>query len=589
MPGDARTASRIAARLAVRMDVTPREARMRRIPRLVPLVAGAALVAAALGSPARADEDARTKSFKDHNFRLTIPESWAWAELTEVERGAGFAVIARRTVSEGVEASARVRVVDAAGSSLDSMLSQIKDAKTKDLQGVVAEERDLEWAGVPARRLEISGKYEGGASTAIEVYGTIASGKFHQLDVRCINGAEEKLRDELNELAAGYAFLEAPLTGAEAAAPKPQEFAQFKLVWTLPAPKKGKPAKEDEPSPTLRWLWGAGSSLKPDTAPGQNGTLAAAVLDVDGVRPVVIELITQKAPVGMTAQAVVEHEPNFLGFVDNFSSIPAPRIDREAEVGNLLGASRTLNGKDKQDPPRPLNYRIYFTVLGDVLFQVLVTAHDDAESHRRAEIRDALAGLHWEGVKMGVRGPRVTPFPTYTDARKDAMDAGKDTTVVQGQITLKKPAAFARMKFDATERSMKDYLFSAEARKENAYVWVGIKRWPLKVFTDSSPPRGPESEIDALESDWKNEMDDAVTLTQKNGKANKSPDGVAGAKGHAYEFRGTKDKTPYVEKGWTVKDGLNAFHIRVQYGGKDAEAAFAPDVKALLKSVKFGK
>jgi hypothetical protein len=560
---------------------------MRRISRSVAVLLCAA--AAAVGSPARADEADRTKTFADHNFRLTIPEEWRWEELSEVERDAGFVAVARRTVEEGrVEASARVRVVDAAGSTLESLMALLKDAKSKDLTGVVSDDKELEWAGVPARRLDLSGKHEGGGMLAFEVYGAIVSGKFHQLDLRCVNGAEEKIRGELNDLAASYALLEAP-AGAGEAGPPPQSFPQFSLTWTLPKATTLPPAKEgDDPRP-VRWGWGTGPAVKPDAAPGTTALLAAAFLAAEGPAPVVVELHTQKAPVGMTAQAVAEHEPNFQGYMDDFSGIPAPRIDREAEIGNLLGASRSLNGKDKQDPPRPLFYRITFVVLKDWLFHTVVRAHDDAESTYRAQIRELIAGLQWGDAKQGIRGPRVTPFLTYTDVRKDGIGGGKETPVVQATISLKKPASFAQIKFDATVREYADYQFTAEARREGVYAWVGIKRWPVKAFTDTRPPKAPETLIDDHEGDWKNEMDDPVTMTQRGGKQNKVPETLGGLKGHTYEFRGVKEKAPWTEKGWVVKDGLNVFHVRVQYGGKDAEAAFATDVKAMLKSLKFGK
>jgi hypothetical protein len=562
---------------------------MRRLPRFAPLLACAAVVAGVFGSPARAEEDARTKSFKDLNFKWTIPEAWAWGELSETEKSSGFVVVARRTVSEGVTASARVRVVDAAGSSLESMLSQIKDTKSKDLEGPLTDEKDVDWAGVPARRLEVTGKHESGTAVAVEVYGTIASGKFHQLEIRCVNSAETQIRDELNDVAAGYAFLEAPLTGEAAAAPPPQEFPQYGLTWSLPKPTQMPAAKEDEPARVVRWGWGTSPNLQPKAPAGEPALLAIAGIAGEGSSPVVISLQAQKAPVGMTAQGVAEFDQNFTSDLQQFSDVPAPRLDPEADLGNLIAASRTFSGKDKNDPPRPLHARFFFTVLKDWLFRVEVWSHEKAEVTHKKQIAEALAGLQWAGVKSGIRGPRVSPFPTYTDVRADALDAGKDTNFLHTALTLKKPASFARMKFDATERGASEYQFAAEARKEGAYAFVGIKRWLLTSFTNAKPVKAPESVIDTHEGDWKNEMDDPVTMTQKGGKANKSQEGIAGAKGHFYEFRGTKEKTPYVEKGWVVKDGLNVFQVRVQYGGKDAEAAFGADVKSMLKSLKFGK
>jgi hypothetical protein len=572
---------------------------MRRLSRRLVSVLAVAALAAATGAPAGAEDDARTRSSPEHNVRLTIPETWTWDEPSAADKEAGFVLVARRSVEgEQVTASARVRVVDAGGSSLESLLGMVKDAKSKDLSGVTSDEAALEWAGVPARRLQVSGKHEGGGLLFFEVYGAIVGGKFHQLDLRCVNGAEEKVREELNELAAAYALIEPPAAadgGAPAGEAPKQVFAKYAFTWTLPKPATLPPEKEGEAPRTLRWGFDRGDGPRPDELPGEGRSIllarAGVVLDEGGPNPILVELRVQRAPVGMTAQLVAENDHNFEGLLESFSDVPAPRLDKDADIGNLPGASRTFTGKDKQEKPRPLYIRSYFGVLKDWMFQVLVVAHDRAESTHRKSLNEAMAGFHFEGAdSLGIRGPRVTSFPTYTDLRPDAKDdVGREVPVVMPAVSLKKPAVFGRIKYDATQQGMQAYQFSAEARKDGQYAWVGIQRYLAADFANSRPPKLPESLIDALESDWKNEMDDPATMTQRSGKANKVPDGLGGGKGHMYEFRGTKEKVPFVERGWVVKAGLGIFHVRTQYGGKDAETVLGADVKALLKSLKFGK
>ncbi len=563
------------------------------------------------GSPSRralAGDADRTKTVLDKNFKLTIPEAWTWDELNDDDKGAGFVLIARRSVKPGVvEASARVRVVDAGGTPLETLLAQLKDLKTKDLKEVAAETNGLDWGGVTGQRLSISGKYENGASLAFEVYGAIVQGKFHQLDVRCTNGAEEQIREELNELVNGYRVLsgatkpnlppghppvggmdggDAGGGGGEGAEGdgRTKKFGNLGLSWTLPTPSTLPAAKEGEEPTEVRWAWAGDGN--PDMKPGEHGLLAVSALP-GSPNPVVVELYYEDAKEGTTPQGVVSFERNFEEVMKQFSDLPAPKIDVDAELGNLKGASRTLSGKDKQDPPKPLYIRFVFAALRTGLYHVVVTGHDKGEQTYRASLKEVLAGLQWGDTKEGVRGPWVVPFPTANADRQDTYDAGKEARFTSSAMSLVKPASFARLKYDPSQNEgLKNWVFAAEARKENAYCFVGVWRAPYAAFQQQK--HEPESVIDDHDHEWTNNMGDPVTVP-KGAKANKKPTTYGGGKGHEYEFTGTQGGQPFVEHGWVVRVGQNVFWILLQYGGKDGEAALGKEAQTLLRSMKLEK
>jgi hypothetical protein len=271
---------------------------------------------------------------------------------------------------------------------------------------------------------------------------------------------------------------------------------------------------------------------------------------------------------------------------DNFSDRPAPRIDESTTLGSLSAASRVYVGKNKEG--KPLYVKRFFAVLDGAVYIATVVAHDTAEKDLHEQMSAALNGLQWADVRSGVRGPWLTPFASFTDVRKDAIDAGKEAPVTTSAFTVKKPAAFSRLKFNAAEVRFAGWIFAVEARreKENAYAFVGIQKFSMTDFQKATPPTVPESKIDELEQTWKTDVQDPVT-TPKGGKSNKKEGGYLGAKGHSYQFSGSVQGVDVLEDGWVLKQGQNVFMLRIQYCGKNAKSVMEGDVKSLLKSFKF--
>lgn len=560
----------------------------------LPLLAAVTVAAGALVRSAGAEDSDRTKTVAEKNVRLTIPAEWTWDEVSDDDKEAGFVLLARRTVKPGVsEASARVRVVSTGGATLESLMEQIKEAKSSGLKDVTGDVNSLEWAGVVGSKLILSGQFENGASIAFEVYGAIVGDQFHQLDIRCTNGAEEKIREDLNDLALGYSFLKGggkPAATDEGAAQEglTRKFPNLDLQWTLPKPWQVPAKKEGEEPTEARFGWDADSDANPDRKVGEEGLLARAHIEAGGGRPVSLRLFIQKEQPGNDPAGIVKFERNFENMIqNNFSDRPAPKVDEEAQLGNATGASCSWNGKDKSDPPRPLYMKVWFVALQGALYQVLLVGLEDAEKTFRTQIAEALKGLQWGSVKSGVRGPWVAPFATFTAVRPDAIDAGRETKVL-GAVELTKPASFGKLKFDATVQGMESWVFAAEARAgDDAYAFVGIRKFDWKGFTDARPPRPLESVIDEHVIAWNDTLTDPVTVP-KGSKVNKKADTFATLKGWSYEFRGTKEKQPFLERGWVVKTSQNVYWIRLQYGGK-GETALAKDAQALVKSIRIQK
>jgi hypothetical protein len=181
----------------------------------------------------------------------------------------------------------------------------------------------------------------------------------------------------------------------------------------------------------------------------------------------------------------------------------------------------------------------------------------------------------------------ATEFPSVTSPRPDASDAGKDAVIKQTLFTVKKPAAFATIRFVATDKGFDKWAYAMEARKAGAYMFVGVQKFADSWLKNSIPIQTPVTLIDEYENKWMNAVGDPKTMTQKAGKANKIADTLRGAKGHRYEFSGTYEENPFLERGWVVTSGSNVVWVKVQFGGKDAEAAFANEAKLILGTMKI--
>jgi hypothetical protein len=580
-----------------------------------PVLAGGlvALALCARAPDADAADDDRQRTFKDQNFQLTLPTAeWKFEDVMEENKADGWVAIVRRTVGRGVEASAWIRVVDARGAEIDPLMAQVKEAKSQGLKDVIKNEVDqTSWAGVHAHVLTIKGRHENGSVLLYLSYGAVVDGKFHQLDIRAVNGAEDAIPKEIEALADGYRFLkggtpprgegDAPSAGTEEpgadepamgddAAPPPRvptdertkRFEGLRLTWKLPPV----PGEADKP----RWVWAP--SGNPNLARGGQGKVAGAGLVMpDGSVPVEVELFIQGVQPGALPELFAANAKNADRYNESFEGSPIPKVDEETQVGNLEGAALSLRGKGRGDPPRPLEVRNYFAIQKRTLFMVEVVFRNGAEKTHRAEFRAAFDGLAWDETGAGVRGPLASPIPADTEPRGEYVGAEREIKITKAHgFTLTKPPAFAFLKIEgqdpATQYAGRQALwFAAEIRKGAQYGFVSISSYPTKSFMDQRPPKDPEALVDEIESEWRTAFPEAVTRPKPDKNRTKAT--YRNAAGSEYEFRGTLRGVPYLERGWMVKSGQRWYLVRNQYGGKDAEAAFAADVAALTKSIKF--
>ncbi len=583
----------------------------------------AAVVLAALAlraAPAAAEPPSRT--FEDKNFRWTLPsDAWTFEEPPEGDKSVGAVIWARRVVSRGVEVAAHVTVRDAGGSTAETLLSEAREVKEAAYADTASEKTaSVRWAGVPAGLLKMTGKADNGSTLAFRVYAAVVDGVMHMLEVRMSNGAEKQAAEEVDALAAGYRLLKggSPHGGGESPPPEPgtgpggapegggdeapaapagdgltKRFEKLGLTWKLPPqsaeappptpPDGDAPPDSDKPppGPPPRWAWDV-SHGNPNLQPLEKGELARAGLVVGEDNPVVVSLFIQPGQAGGTVSGFVNNSGNVDTFTkNNFSDTPIPKMDEDMAIGNWHGGVLILTGKDKQAEPGRLQVRMYVAILKNVVYILEMHLLGGAENKYKPELKAVLAGLRWDDTKEGIRGPVSTPFPPFTEPRGKFL--GEDRKVTKPAFQLTKPALFAELEYPGTAQEFAEWSWAAEARKEGAYCFVGILTRPVKAFQEQKPPKDPETWVDDAESQWKNDLLEATTR-QKSEKTNRTPGDFGGKKGSAYDFRGTSERTPYLEKGWVVKIGQNVFRVRVQYGGKDAEAKFASEVKALVKS-----
>lgn len=545
------------------------------------------------GAPGATAPESSTREFPEHNFKWTVPAKWTFGEPAEADKSAGFVVTATRVVSPGVEVRGYALVRDAGGASVESNLQQVRDNKSRKLTDIDAKIESVGWSGAEqAHVLKILGKAENKGVVSSRVYAGIVSGKYHQLDLRSVNGAHHEVEGEIAEAAKGYQFLtgakadEEPAPGAEPAAENPlqRRFEKLGLTWTLPKPPEPtEPPPGSESKEPSTYAVGFTSEGNKDIAPLESGLCSVGVLNKDGGAAIVVVLELPKAKADVSSLEVIKNEGNFDGAKERFEGSPVPAMDGETHLGNALASSRTMSGKDKEG--RPLWIRWYATTIKKQLYLARVEAHDRAETTQKDWMKGALDGIRWDDTTSGVRGPYVTPFSSASEKRgTDWIDFEKKMPFKHSTVGLTKPATFGRLKYVATDDAFKPWVFAGEAREPGGLLFVGILRFDAKAFQQQK--KEPETLIDDFENDWKNAIDEPKTRP-KSEKQNKRPDTFRTGKGAGYDFSGVKEGNPIVEHGWVVKAGQNVFWVRAQFVGKEAETLLKDDWEALMKTIKF--
>jgi len=557
-----------------------------------------ALVATLVGPRlARADGE-QTKEFADQNFKMTVPEGWTFIDPPAADKELGYVTVVKRVVSQGVEVSAWVLVRDAGGSgSVTAMFAQVKENKQKSLKDVKVEEHDVSWSGAGSSRLmKIVGKAENGSVIASFIYAGIVSGKYHQLELKCLNGAHVDIAAEVESVAKGYRFLAGAVADEEPAPPAPggeappaadsnvRRIEGFGITWKLPkdykAPDIRNPTDGTSRPADVKWGWSTAGNLA--AKKGHDGLVTGAGLIAEGETAVIIEVLVETEKPGVTPQLIVRQEQAFAQVEKSFKGAAVPNIDDDCAIGNWRGASRSFKGESEQTG-KPLYLKFYFAVLKGVLYQVKVTANDKAEVTHAEWIKGAVQGLAWDDTNEGIRGPWITPFATYTATRTDGIKVTKkNEPFPHSAMTMTYQPEWLRLKFSAAEQPFATYITAAEARAPDAYAFVSVQKFPAAQFAQSK--KEPESLIDDHEGAWKNEMSD--TKTREKDK-NKKPSSFKGGKGASYEFTGTKDGQPFVERGWVVKSGQLVFWVKIQLGGKAGDSALGALAKKVVDSIKF--
>lgn len=561
-----------------------------------------ALLLGFLRAPARAEDggeapaaspEGPTKTDADHDFEWKLPHGWELLDPSESDTQAGFVAKAKRVVSQGVEVTAYVLVRDASGIDLAAATAEVTANKKKALPDAAVAQETVSWAGASdAVALRVAGKSSNGSSVVWFVRAAIVAGRYHQLDVRSVNGAHADVAGEIDAVIAGYKTSagggEAPTDGSgggDATGAKSRfsrRYEKLGVTWKLPegGTKELPPVKEGDEA--RKFEWGFTGAGKGDRDRGDAGLVGMAALLLNGAPCIEVQFLTLKANTSDPEPAsLIRNEGNFDNLKQNFDGEPIPKTDEDTKLGNARGAYREMSGKSRQDG-RPLWIRVYMTTLQKTLFQVVVVAYDGWEQKERDWMKGALDGFAWDDATVGIRGPLVAPFSTASGPRSEWVDLDKKKPF-KGAATFNKPVGMGELKRSADQ---KGWLFAGEVRKGEAYLFVGIQRFDSAQFKGGNPPRGPESLIDDFEGEWKNNVDEPVTRP-KSEKINKKPDAFRGAKGHSYEFSGKKGGFPFVENGWVVTAGKNTFWVRAQFGGKDAEKLLTGDWKDFAGSIRF--
>lgn len=550
----------------------------------VPAALGFLALSLAVEAPARAGDEPETREFADQNFKWTIPAKWSFVEPSDEDKAEGYVINAKRLVGPGVEVTAYVSVVDGAGASVETQFVTVKENKSKTLTDVKIEEDVFNWSGAAeGRRQKITGLASNKSRIAWFTYGGLVKDKYHQLSMRSSNGAYADVGAEMDQVVKGYVFLEgAVATDAEprpdaAAGQKSFRFERLALTWTLPekiTAAEGVVAKQ-EPSPTM----------KLDAEPMLKDEFARVQLRIGDDTVGAMILRVQPEQIGGTVSAYIKTEDNFKGDAEQMEGTAIPEIDETVKVGNAQGGMRGTSGKSKENG-KPLLIRKYFVVLNGALFVTVLISHDNAYQTYKEWFRGVLAGLHWDDASGGVRGPWGTPFPTFTAVRNKTdsnFKPGEKTTLSNSLLTLTKGPKWARVQYDATDGPYVSWSTALEARDDDAYCFIGVQKFPADQFQKQK--KEFETLIEDHEAVWKNALDEPVTRTGKDTLRKQAS--FKGGKGWSYEFRGKKEGSPFVERGWVVKVGTNIVHVRIQYGGAAGEAKLKAEVDKLVGSLKF--
>jgi hypothetical protein len=549
--------------------------------------------AGGFGRGARAEDGATSRTFAELNFRWTLPSAdWVFEDPTDEQKKSMHVVNARRDLSANDVVETWVRIdPDTKAFSLDVMVARVKEAKEKSFASV--QQSQVEPAtvgGAAGSQVTVVGSYREGPPVLARVWCALVGGKFYRLDVHAYGASDRKIGDEIRTLVAGFTFLEIPKEQPAAASTEAgpsRAFPALDLTWTLPAGGGNRPK------------WSFTDAGKADLGRKDAGLLAAVeMLAPDGTQTVDADLSIRPLAAGETLEAAAEKAKAAPPVSDSFAPAATPEVAPSAAFGNhyaaLLRAAGVSKDKAKKAPKAALEIRSYVGVLKGVVYQMNVFLRQGAPQAHDADVKALVDGLRWGEAFVAVPGPMAWPFSPYTEPRGDHADKEMQIKITKAHgFTIVKPAGWGLWKIEGAEPKFQFHKhqvwwFAAEARKGGAYCTFAVITYPVKDLIAQKPPKQETAFIDEFEKSWKERFPDAVTRP-KSKELNRDDGAWKEGKGWTYEFRGSAGGVPYLERGWLVRFPQYAYWIRAQYGGKDAEAAFADGVEALRKGFSYEK
>lgn len=556
--------------------------------------------------PGVALAEGETKTFEEHNFKITLPSSsWSWMELNSQEIDSGYVTSLGRR-AQGTIAVVKIRVVPTNDLPLSELTQEVKDGLSSSLvqvDGVKVTRGKL--SGINGTLAIIKGKDNRDCHRMYRAYAIEADGRFHQLIFDLRDGAETKQAREIDALRRGYRLLkgagpeeEAPdedihggdeddsddADGGESGGAPTREgrtlvFPSHNLKWTLP-----------EGSP-FRW-----TSITPDEGI-KEGMLCRAEAQIErppkenakdqGPRVNAARVILSVAPQGegWTPEGCVKSPGVHANIEENvFDKVDYGRmkIVEELPVGDHTGAALQMVGtKDG----RVRYFRLYAVGLkGErYVWEVLLEGDGSVDDDFKRPVKNLLDGVEFIDKTTWIRGPLAVPGVPSHD-RERGSDVGKAKDVQSMGFKVTKPEEMAIISFKP-ENTGGNLRLAWEMRTEDkqAYFYFDVQTWSERSLQRQRNPY--EEMVRQREGQWKEHAGSPDTIAKGKTAWFKSKFGRG--KGLGYEFTGYLDDAPFIEYGFIVKYKKYVYWIRFQFGGENAEKIFSKTFRALKKALKF--
>ncbi|MHC5010434.1 MAG: hypothetical protein ACYTG6_05700 [Planctomycetota bacterium] len=575
-----------------------RPRRSRLLGRLLPAV----LLLAVVPGAALADEG-ETKEFADKNFKITLPnERWSFRDVPGDMQSAGY--VAQLEAQKG-QAFARVlvRVAAADDLPLQELTRETSDGLRQQLSEVTSSKTGTGMlSGIEGSLVLLTGK-TGTHDAMFRAYSIEKSGTFHQLIFFLVNGAESTMARELDALRRSYRLLR----GAGPVEPEPVEeeagggFDEGDIEESDDWPANG-PRREGRtlvfPSHNLKWTLPEGSPFEwrspiPNEEDGEGILIRAVATEerepADDDDPTenraVVLLHVRPLPPGYTPQRVVENQGLQESIAENvFEKVTHARtkIVKEIEVGNIQGAALQLVGSREG---AVVYFRLYAAMLKEERYhwECVLSGGREVDDVYKTALRDLMKGVEFLDTTQAVRGPiGIAGIPDHGSER--GFGEGETKTITSVGFSIKKPPEMREINYTPGQVDP-NLRLAWETRSEDgqAYLYFDVQTFDAQALQRAN--QSEEDLVKARAGQWMEAAQDATTIAK--GDEAWFRDRLGRGRGVGYEFRGTLQGAPFVERGYIVKYKKYVYWIRFQYGGEDAEEFFRKLIRTLSKAVKF--